>query len=68
MKIIRTDKQKDNLAKFFWDMSKVVFTLLVVTRFAAPEGFSAPGLVAGIAIGFALALLGHFLDGREVIK
>ena len=68
MKIIQTDKQKDSLAKFFWDMSKVAFTLLVVSRLVAAEGFSLPGLVAGIAVGFVLALLGHFLDGREVLK
>ncbi|HWP60470.1 MAG TPA: hypothetical protein VNL14_21415 [Candidatus Acidoferrales bacterium] len=68
MRILRTEKQKDNLAKFFWDMAKVAFTLLVVSRLAAVEGFSLPGLVAGIAIGFVLVLLGHFLDGREVLK
>ena len=68
MKLLRTEKQKDNLAKFFWDMSKVAFTLLVVSRLVAAEGFSLPGLVAGIAVGFVLALLGHFFDGREVLK
>jgi len=68
MRILRTEKQKDNLAKFFWDMAKVAFTLLVVSRLAAVEGFSLPGLIAGIAVGFVLALLGHFLDGREVLQ
>ena len=68
MKILRSEKQKDSLAKFFWDMSKVAFTLLVVSRLATAEGITLPGLVAGIAIGFLLGLLGHFLDGREVLK
>lgn len=68
MKILRTEKQKDNLAKFFWDMSKVTFTLLVVGPFARPESFNSAGLLFGIVIGFVLALLGHFLDGREVLK
>jgi hypothetical protein len=68
MRIIWTEKQKDNMAKFFWDMSKVAFTLLVVSRVVAVEGFSLPGLIVGIAVGFLLALLGHFLDGREVLK
>jgi hypothetical protein len=31
MRIIRTEKQKDNLAKFFWDMAKVTLTLVFVT-------------------------------------
>jgi hypothetical protein len=68
MKILRTEKQKDNLAKFFWDMSKVTFTLLVVGPFARPESFSSAGLLVGIAIGLILAWLGHFLDGMEVLK
>lgn len=68
MRIIRTEKQKDNLAKFFWDMSKVAFTLLVISPFATAESFSLLGLLAGIAVGFILAFVGHFLDGREVLK
>jgi hypothetical protein len=66
MKILRTEKQKDNLAKFFWDMSKVAFALLVAGPFARPESLSLAGLVIGIAIGFVLAWLGYFLDGMEV--
>ncbi|MFQ5853903.1 MAG: hypothetical protein ACE5JU_25365 [Candidatus Binatia bacterium] len=68
MRILRTDKQKDSLAKFFWDMSKVTFTLLVIGPFATADSFSLPGLLAGIAVGFTLVFVGHFLDGREVLK
>lgn len=67
MRIVRTEKQKDNLAKFFWDIAKVAFTLLVIGPFAKPESFSSSGLLAGIAIGFLLGFMGHFLDGREVL-
>ena len=66
MRIIRTDKQKDNLAKFFWDMAKVAFTLLVVGPFAKPESLNLPGLVIGAGIGIALGLWGYMLDGMEV--
>ena len=59
MKILRTEKQKDNLAKFFWDMSKVAFALLVAGPFARPESLSLAGLVVGIAIGF-VGLAGLF--------
>ena len=52
MKIIRTEKQRENLAKYFWDMSKVAFAVLVAGPFAKPESFSSAGLLIGIAIGF----------------
>ena len=68
MRIIRTEKQKDNLAKFFWDMAKVAFTLLVIGPFAKPKSLSSGGLLVGIAKGLTLVFMGHFLDGREVFK
>jgi hypothetical protein len=30
MRIIRNDDQKENLAKLFWDIGKVVFTVVVI--------------------------------------
>ena len=68
MRVVHGEKQKDNLAKFFWDMAKVAFTLLVLGPFAKPESINLLGLVAGTAIGFALALLGYVLDGMEVAR
>lgn len=65
MKIIRTEKQRENLAKYFWDMSKVAFAVLVAGPFAKPESFSPTGRVV---IGFLLALSGYLLDGMEVSK
>ena len=61
MKIIRTEKQRENLAKYFWDMSKVAFAVLVAGPFAKPESFSSAGLVVGVVIGFLLALRVIFL-------
>ena len=40
MKIIRTEKQKDSMAKAFWDMGKVIFTVLVVSPLAKPEAMN----------------------------
>jgi len=68
VRIIRAEKQKDNLAKFFWDMAKVAFTLLVIGPFAKPESLGSAGPLVGIAIGLILAFMGHLLDGREVLK
>lgn len=66
MQIIRTEKQKDNLAKFFWDMAKVALTLLVLSPFAKPESVSSVGLFSGTAIGILLGLWGYILDDMEV--
>ncbi len=66
MRIIRADKQKDNLAKFFWDMAKVAFTLLVIGPFAKPESISSLGLLVGAAIGLVLGVWGYLIDGTEV--
>jgi hypothetical protein len=68
MRIIRAEKQKDNLAKFFWDMAKVALTLLVIGLFARPESTSVIGLVAGTTVGIALGVWGYVLDGMEVQK
>jgi hypothetical protein len=68
MKIIRTEKQRENLAKYFWDVSKVAFAVFVVGPFAKPESLSMAGLLVGITIGFVLAVLGYLLDGMEVSK
>jgi len=68
MRLIRTEKQKDNLAKFFWDMAKVVLTVLVITPFARPETRSLLPMVSGLISGAFLAVAGYLIDGREVQK
>jgi len=61
MQIIQTEKQKDNLAKFFWDMAKVALTLLVIGPFAKPESISSFGLLGGTVISILLGLWGYIL-------
>ena len=68
VRILRSEKQKENLAKFFWDMAKVSFALLVVGPFAKPESVGAFGLFFGTGIGIVVALCGYILDGMEVQK
>ena len=66
MRIIRTEKQKDNLAKFFWDMAKVALTLLFVTPLAQTGGLTLRQSVIGFAATFLLGVAGWLLDGQEV--
>lgn len=66
MRIIRTEKQKDNLAKAFWDMGKVVFSILVISPLAKPEIVSIINVILGVIVGIILWIVGYILDGREV--
>lgn len=66
MRILRSEKQKDNVAKFFWDMAKVAFAVQVVTPLAKPEAIQTVSLAVGIIAGFVLALVGYVFDGMEV--
>lgn len=66
MRIIRTDKQKDNLAKYGWDMSKVAVAALTIAPFTKSEAVDLKTVSVGLFAGVVLALLGYFLDGKEV--
>ena len=37
MRIIRTEKQKDNFAKYLYDISKISFAVAVIGPIAKPE-------------------------------
>ena len=60
-----TDRQRESVAKFFWDMSKVGFALLVLGPLAQPEGAPIQRAIFGLAIGLTLGLCGYYIDGRE---
>jgi hypothetical protein len=66
VRVIRNDKQKDNLAKFCWDMAKVSLGALVIAPIAKPEGVVASLVLAGVAATAAFGVLGYMIDGREV--
>ena len=66
MKIISTDKQKDNLAKVFWDMGKIIFGVLVISPLARPEVLSVGSVVVGLIVGGFSWVLGYLIDGKEV--
>ncbi len=68
MRIIRNDKQKENLAKLFWDIGKVMFTILVITPFAKPEFVDWIGIIMGTLAAILIWILGFIIDGREVQK
>ncbi len=66
MRIIRNDKQKDSLAKVFWDMGKVLFTVMVISPFAKSSAVSFSTILIGFLVGVFSLSLGYLLDGMEV--
>lgn len=66
MRLIHTEKQKDNLAKFFWDMAKVALTLLFVTPLAQTGGLTLYQSIVGLVATCLLGMAGWLLDGQEV--
>ena len=66
MRIIRNDKQKENLAKVFWDMGKVLFTVMVISPFAKTSTVSVGAILVGLLVGVFSLGLGYLLDGMEV--
>jgi len=63
MRILRTEKQKDNLAKFFWDDAKIALVLGPLTR---PEVVQLWVIGLGVLSTLAFAVLGYLFDGMEV--
>jgi len=67
MRIIRNEKQKDNLAKVFWDIGKVIIVILVISPLAKPE-IDVMDIYGGVLISFFLWLIGYLIDGIKINK
>jgi uncharacterized membrane protein (DUF441 family) len=67
MKFIKLDLQKNNLAKTFWDIGKVILTILVLYPIAKGAVY-----IGDIFIGAIVAILfmsiGFYIDGKGVKK
>lgn len=66
MRILRNEKQKDNLAKFFWDDAKIALAALVIGPVTKPEVVQLWVIGIGVLATLAFALLGCLFDGMEV--
>jgi hypothetical protein len=64
--LIRREKQKDNLAKFCWDMAKITLGAMVIAPIAKPEPMAAWVMAAGVATTVAFGVLAYVIDGMEI--
>ncbi len=66
VRILRTKEQKDNLAKYCWDLSKIAIAVLGITPLTKPETVDLRVAAFGFFIGVLFAVFGYILDGTEV--
>ena len=66
MSLIKTEKQKDNLAKFSYDTAKIILAITVISPIAKPETFHFTLFVGGFMVAILFFALGCLLDTKEV--
>ncbi|GAB61277.1 MAG: hypothetical protein DWB56_13950 [Candidatus Jettenia sp.] len=59
------EKQKNNLAKFFYDIAKIDFAALVVAQLANPSHLKYWILIVGIIATIVPLFVGFILDKEE---
>ncbi len=65
MPLIRTEKQKDNLAKFLYDLAKIVLAIAVIGPAVSLPVFSYAAMLGGLAVSGAAFVFAYYLDGKE---
>ncbi|CAC9546525.1 hypothetical protein BHECKSOX_2426 [Bathymodiolus heckerae thiotrophic gill symbiont] len=63
MKFIQSDLQKNNLAKTFWDIGKVILTILVLYPIAK-DTVHVIDIFIGVAIAILFMAIGFYIDGK----
>ena|SRR2546426_1034317 len=66
MPLIRTQKQRDNLARFLYDMAKIVLASAVIAPVLNLSIFSYMTMLAGLVVAVASFCTAFYLDGKEV--
>ena len=66
VRLIRTKEQKDNLAKYCWDLSKITIAALGIAPLAKPETVDLRTVILGFSVGVLFVVFGYILDGMEV--
>ena len=66
MRFMKTEKQKDNLAKFSYDTAKIILAITVISPIAKPETFHFALFIGGFIVTILFFALGCLLDTKEV--
>ena len=66
MLLIKTEKQKENLAKFSYDIAKIILAITVLSPIAKLETFHLSLFIGGFMVTMLFFVLGYILDAKEV--
>jgi len=66
LELIKTEKQRDNWAKYCYDLSKIIFVVLVLAQIVKPETFSFYLFSGGLFSSILFFIFGTLLDRKEV--
>jgi len=66
MPLIKTEKQKDNLAKFSYDIAKIILAITVISPIAKPEIFHFSLFLGGFVVTVLFFIFAYILDAKEV--
>lgn len=66
MSLIKTEKQKDNVAKFSYDTAKIILAITVISPIAKPETFHFSLFIGGFVVTLLFFMLGYTLDAKEL--
>jgi hypothetical protein len=64
--VIRTNKQKDNFAKFLYDIAKIDFAAFIIAQVTNPYAIKEWVLVVGIFATILPLIAAIILDGKEI--
>ena len=68
MKLVKNELQKLNLAKFLYDIAKIIFGVIVAAQIVKPEEFKAWIFISGVAAMVIFFFFAYVLDGKEIRK
>ncbi|MGH7207627.1 MAG: DUF6722 family protein [Nitrospiraceae bacterium] len=66
MPLIRTEKQKESLSKFLYDVAKIVLASAVIAPVVNLSVFSYMTMIGGLLTEMLFFCLAYILDGKEL--
>ena len=68
MRIISNEKQRDNIAKYLYDISKICFAVAVIGPFTEPEVVNKITFGGGVIVTLIFFIFAMILDSKKTWK